>query len=292
MDQAVTGLQRRLEQHLDELPVLPGILTELMALDREDEQYFERLLELIEREPNFSARLLAASNSALRGGQDPITTLRGAVARLGSSGAANLMLGFSVLRVFVPRDAWEQSLWRHAVTVAIGARELAPRCRGEEVLPDQAYAAGLLHDVGRFVLFQEAPEELRRVDEGGWADPEGLLEAEREICGLTHSELGALACAKWKLPESLVEVVRHHHGGLPEDPALVPLVQLIQFADLALFPSAVPGTPGMDQADDETLQSRVHAHLPDFLPLTLAQLRGLIAEVQRDAGDVLAALGV
>lgn len=186
------ALRERLQRHLDELPVLPMVLVRLLALDPDDEHLPDRVVSLIESEPNFSTRVLAAANSAASSPVAHITTLPNAIARIGTTGASNLVLTIGVTRVFVPRDDWEWSLWRHALQVALAAR-------------------ALLHDIGRFVMFQEAPDQLREIDEGTWDSPEQLVSLEREICGVDHAELGALACHVWGLPDEIVDVVRHHH---------------------------------------------------------------------------------
>jgi putative nucleotidyltransferase with HDIG domain len=202
------------------------------------------------------------------------------------------VLGLAVTRVFVPKDAWEKSLWRHAIQVATASRELArhfPETRSD---PEEAYATGLLHDVGRFVLFQEAPEELRRVDESGWDSPDGLLAAERAICGLTHAELGATACSKWGIPELITLSVLHHHA--PEladlDIEVARLVALVHVADMAMFPSAVPGSPSLDEADDETLRTRVLEKLPIWLRMDTIGLRDLLRASSGEAEEMFASL--
>ncbi len=84
----------------------------------------------------------------------------------------------------------------------------------------QAYLSGLLHDIGRFVMFEHAPENLLRVDESHWHSPEELIEADVEVFKFTHSELGFLACSRWGLPGDLAETVRRHHEKL--DGSFVP----------------------------------------------------------------------
>ena len=288
------NLRQRLEQHLNELPSLPTVVAQLMTLDREDEQYFENLLGILESEPSLSARVLAYANSAASGASAPITTLRAALARVGSQRASNLVLSLAVTSVLVPRDEWEKSLWRHAIQVAWAARELARLCDDDDLNPDEAYVCGLLHDVGRFVMFKEAPEQLRQIDEGDWEDGDSLIQMELSICGLVHTELGAVACRQWGLPEPIPRVVEEHHKapGVRLVDKLEKLSALIRVADLAMFPSALPGTPGCQDADDETLRDTVQVYLPPFLPLDLAELRELLQRVSRQSEALAATLGV
>ena len=287
------SLRKQLEQHLDELPVLPTVVSRLMTLDPDGRDYFDNVLELIESEPNFAARILAAANSAASAPSSPVTTLPGAIARLGAGGASRLVIAISITRVFVPRDDWEKSLWRHAIQVAVTTRALAESSSDPEIDPSEAYVCGLLHDVGRFVMFQEAPDQLRQIDEGDWDTPEKLVSQELAICGITHAELGAMACAKWGLPPAIEQMVRHHHRSDPALAGTTPdkLAALVRVADLAMFPSAMPGTPGLAEADDGSI---VHlaGRLPPSIGLTMAELRELIVATTDAAEATCIELGV
>lgn len=268
-------------------------LANLLTLDPGDDNYFDEVLQILEAEPNFSARILIAANSAESAPAQPVTTVSGAVARIGSRGAANLVLALAVTRVFVPRNPWERSLWRHGVQVAHAARAFASHVEGGNVHPDEAYAGGLLHDIGRFVLFQEAPEGLRAVDESDWETPVAMIEQEREICGITHPELGAMACERWRLPEVITRIVREHHENLSErSPAATDeLTQVVQLADLAMFSSA---KSGLESASLDTTDraERLQPHIPSFLSLPGPQLVALMERAEADADEACRTLGI
>lgn len=283
-------LRKRLEKHMAELPSLPTVVSQFMTLDRQDDSYFDKLLTILESDPNLSSRVLASANSAASGSRAPITTLRLALGRVGSQAVSNMVLAMSMTSVFVPRDEWEKSLWRHAVQVATAARELALRSLDVEIDPDEAYACGLLHDIGRFIMFQEAPDQLREIDEADWDEPEGLLERERSICGLTHPDLGALVCRRWGIPETIAQVVQEHHGR--PDGRLAKLTALIQIADIAMFPSAMPGAPELKDAGDKVLRDTVQLRLPPFIQLDVPELRKLLQIVAKKAHTATEALGV
>lgn len=287
-------MKSRLEKYIKELPVLPHAVVRLMSLDPEQDEFFDQLLEIVETEPSYTARILSMANSAASGSQVAVTTPRVALSRIGSRGARDLIVALAVTRVFVPSDDWEKSLWRHSLHVAVAARELARVSDHPELLPDEAFTCGLLHDVGRFVLFQEGPEQLRQVDEGEWDSGVGLLEMEESVCGLTHTDIGALACKHWNLPEVIRECVRNHHG-VPEAALEGPPVMLsatVQVADIAMFSTAMPGTPGLEEADDDTLRERVHAQLPPFLKLSIPKLRALLTAASEEARRSTEALGL
>ena len=291
-----SDIRRRLERHIDNLPVLPLALANLMALDPNHENYFDDVIRILESEPNFAARVLVAANSAESSPVRPVTTLAGAVTRIGSRGATNLVLALSVTKVFVPRDPWERSLWRHGVQVAHAAWSMARLASDDDgINPDEVYAAALLHDLGRFVFFQEAPDQLRAIDEGDWDTPEALVEQELQICGLTHPEVGAMACRKWGLPDIIERVVRQHHDPLPErfvglDEKVVAIVRL---ADLAMFPSVMPGAESLDRSlSEDQMAAFLEKRSPSFLSLSGTQLTRIVEQAVAEADQASQALGI
>ncbi len=287
-------LKRTLIKHLDELPMLPTVVGELMRLDRRNEGYPEQVVQLVESEPNFAARILATANSAASSPSSRVVTLGQAIVRLGAGPAADLVIATAITKVFVPRDDWERSLWRHAIQVAVGCRTLARSLCPGDVDPDTAYTCGLLHDVGRFVMFSEAPLELRRIDEAGFEDAATLIEQEKALCGTTHAELGALACDKWRLAEAVSENARsHHRRALPRPKSdAEKLSALVQSADLLLFASAVPDAPRFEEQDDEAIAGAVASRLPDFLQVSVPRLRKVMERVYVETDVVLERLGI
>lgn len=289
---SVIEMRALLEHHIDRLPVLPTVVARLMVLDREDEGYFEEVLGLVEADPTVAARILAAANAAASSPRDPVASVRVALARLGSRGAARAIMDAGVSKVFIPRTDWEKSLWRHALQVGGALRALADLDPSGSVDRDVAYAVGLLHDVGRLVMFQAAPEVLHQIDEGGLDSPQALVEAERRLCGITHAELGARACRRWGLPDVLVDAVaRHHHPvGNTTDPVGL-LIAMCRFADLAMFPSAMPGTRGLVD-DPEKIEDYLLPRLPPNLAaVDLATLHKVIAETLAATDETGATLG-
>lgn len=276
---------RRLIGRISELPVLPSVLVELLVLDPQADSYPDQVTELISIDPGFSLRVLRAANSADSAPIAPIVSISAAIARIGTVRAARLVLAGGVVRAFVPRDAWERSLWLHALQVGAMSRELAHANPSLGVAPEHAYAAGLLHDVGRFIMFQEAPEQLRDIDEGEWGDAAGLLEIERSVCGIDHCQVGAMACERWGLPIPLIAAVELHHGTPGEPHSTDPLVKVVRAADLSMFPSSIPGQPSFAERSDAEVDATLIPSLPAGIDHDARSLRRLIdqAVIEADA---------
>ncbi|MFO0747817.1 MAG: HDOD domain-containing protein [Myxococcota bacterium] len=246
----------KLQKHLDELPTLPTVLMDLMRSDPNADGYFDRVQRLVSGDPAFATRLLRYANSPASAPMKPIVRVKDALSRLGCAQAVNLVIAASATRVFVPHTPWEKDLWVHAVNVANIAQHLAPCFGPPRIDPEEAYTCGLLHDLGRFVLYLEAPAELRAIDETDWETPLALIEAERRLCGFTHAELGAMAAAKWDLPVTIATVIRLHHsppdsGVTPEQRALIELVRTADWLDISLRKAG-----DWHQLDDDAIHTR------------------------------------
>lgn len=288
-------LEERIRTRISELPVLPTVMGQLMTLDRDAEDYFDRLLEVIESDPTFAARILAGANAATSSPTDPIASVRAALTRLGSAGAASMILALAVSKVFVPRDPWEKSLWRHALQVAAASRLVATHAATDvDLSSDEAYTAGLLHDIGRMVMFLEAPDVLRRVDEGTWNTPNELIDVEMTICGLAHTEIGSMACEQWGLPESLrLAILGHHEPHRDVTLGKVEaLVSTVHFADLAMFPSAVPGSTGWEEATKAEIAESLIPMVPVGITLTPSSLEAIIRTTTVEVEANCRALGI
>jgi len=221
-----------LERKLKDLPLLPAVVSEVLALDAEADDYFDRLLHLAERDPPFAVSVLRCANSASSAPLNAIVSLDQAVTRLGTQRCAGLILALAVIKVFVPRSEAQRNLWIHSLQTALLARMFCQRVPAVKSNPAQAYLCGLLHDIGRFVQFEGAPKDLTRVDDMHWASPQELIDAERSALGYDHSLLGWHACTKWCLPATIGQVVRRHHEVLAaRGRETDELVRVVQWAD-------------------------------------------------------------
>lgn len=241
-----------LEHKLKELPLLPTVLVRLLQLDRNDDKYFEKVYRLSQEDPTFALRIIRLSNSASSAPISPITNLRDAIIRLGVKTVTGLVTSMSALRVFIPTTQGEKNLWIHSIQVAVGARiisrisEITPKLD-----PELAYLCGLMHDIGRFVLFEKESGNLNLVDESNWKSPEQLVTTESKLYGFNHAELGSHVCTKWGLPQVIIDVVSNHHNYelksiKSSNPTLYSLIPIIQVADffsvfMMLNPDALKG---------------------------------------------------
>ena len=200
-----------LESRIDELPLLPSVVAQLVALDPNAEDYFERVTRLASEDPPLAAQLVRIANSPISAPAEPIVSIAPAVTRLGAEFVAGLVTSLAVTRVFVPTTEAQKRLWLHSINVAVAARLFAKHLPEISSLCEAAYLAGLLHDIGRFVMFEHTPDVLQKVEESHWETPDELLQAEVEAFRFNHSELGYRAAVKWTFPELIADTIRYHH---------------------------------------------------------------------------------
>ena len=242
MSSALTELQtstiESLESRLDRIAVLPAVIARLAALDLDSPDANEEIVALVRSDPPLALRLMRLANSALHANAE-IDTIPEAIQRVGTAGLANVILALSVVEVFVPHTRGQRNLWIHSIQTALAARRLAALRPDAGLGMEECFLAGLLHDIGRFVIFEHRPEDMARLDEAEVSNPHELVAAELQVCGFDHATLGYEVCRRWNLPESVCEMVRVHHmygaerRGVP--PEVATLVRLVQEADCLSF---------------------------------------------------------
>jgi len=225
-----------ISKHIDQLPLLPGVVMELLKYDVEDETFYDTLYSLAMSDPPLATFILGYANSASSSPNQSINSLRAALTRVGSHTIVEMITALSVAKVFVPTKAEHRALWQHSIETACIASFICRTSTEIKVEPETAHLAGLLHDIGRFVLFQLAPDALNETDAQGWGTPIELVDVEKAVVGFSHADVGFLACKRLNLPPMICNMVRYHHNykvfNHPKAPLLFrQLVLVIQFAD-------------------------------------------------------------
>ena len=287
---------RDLAARAEQLPLLPTVVLRVLRLDAGSDRYFEELLALAEEDPTFALRLIRLANAPASAPVKPIVTIRQAVTRLGARECAGLVIALAVSRVFVPTTLAQRNLWLHALQVGVAARTIASLMVHPRVEPDQAYLAGLLHDIGRFVMFESATDDLVRVDDTHWHSPQQLMNAEHALLGYDHVQLGVQVCNRWSIPPSITDVIKLHHDyGAPEVVAATPLgalVAAVQFADLlSVRLIDAPQIADLDPLDiaQDLGATCVRSEWPRP-PVAPSVLAPRVATIRDEAGNVAARL--
>jgi putative nucleotidyltransferase with HDIG domain len=190
----------------ERLPVIPRHTKQLLTL-REDEITVSDLETIAGSDPALAGALIQSANSVQHGRMSESTTIRHAIVYLGIATTRRTLLRASFQNLFA--SAGLNSIWKHSMAVASLVRELA-RTK-TEIAPEEAYLAGLVHDVGRLAIttFPSEPRVLEaQFCEGGFP----AVYAESLAYQADHAELGAKLLQLWKFPRAIVDAVRFHHN--------------------------------------------------------------------------------
>jgi HD-like signal output (HDOD) protein len=192
-----------------DLPALPHAATTALALARKPDTDAAELCDLIATDVGLAARILRIANSAAYVRRAPARTVQDAVLALGLRKTCDVLVAACFRQLYTVPGGQVQTLWHHALAVAIATEELARTTR--RLQPGIGFLPGLFHDVGRiaFLLADEISVEVIQglVDAG--AGTRAVLE--EEWYGFDHAETGAILVADWGLDADQCDAIRWHH---------------------------------------------------------------------------------
>jgi HD-like signal output (HDOD) protein len=170
------------------------------------------IAQVISQDTNLSARLLKMVNSSFYGLRGKVDTISRAITIIGTSDLRNLAVTTATVEVFtgIPSELVNMNqFWRNSVSTGVIAKELASR--SHVLHPERFFVMGMLHDVGKLVIYQALPEQARDLHYVIDGDETLLLGAEQDLLGFTHQEVGYELFKLWRLPESVCAAARYHH---------------------------------------------------------------------------------
>jgi putative nucleotidyltransferase with HDIG domain len=204
---------RRILERVENVPALPEVVTRILTLLDDPSASAHRLAEVIGQDQSMVSTILKLVNSPFYGLSGRVVSIQHAVVLLGFRAIRNVALSSVLMKVFgdSERDSRfnRRDLWRHTVSCAIGARMMAGKLRCAD--PEEAFLAGLLHDMGLVILDQYFHAEFRRVLDLVESGDCTIRQAERNVFGHDHAAVGALLARKWNFPEPVCDAIACHH---------------------------------------------------------------------------------
>jgi len=216
---------------LTTIGTLPEVTVQIIKTVEDPRSSAGQLHEIVRHDPALVTRILKVVNSSFYGLPGQIASIERAIVLLGLNGVKNLAVAASLGQLFRGVKLCEpfgaRDLWNHCIAVAVGSREFA-KAAGMP-LADEAFLAGMIHDVGLLVQVQLWPEKLRQVcqetkDSGG-----NFCENERRLIGVDHQQLGRAVAEKWRFPKSCQDVAGLHHQ--PASGEHLAMVGVVRVAD-------------------------------------------------------------
>jgi len=198
---------------VNNLPPMPQVMHKARDIIQNPGSSLKDLGDLIETDQALAMKVLRLANSAYYGRMGKVSSVQEAAVVLGLRILSELItvafmskvLGSSLKGYGLPAE----SLWRHSLAVAVGSRIIADKKYA--ALSNEAFSAGLVHDVGKLILdryiYERKKEFLKFFADGGQA----FLIAEKEILGFDHAEIASEICKRWNFPRSISVAVKYHH---------------------------------------------------------------------------------
>lgn len=208
-------LEKKLLRMVEKMPAFPKSVTRVMELTSDINCSPKELVQVIEHDPVMTMKILKLVNSAYFGLSRKIININHSVVFVGLNTIKNLALSIATVGILPQKNSAGYNINKfllHSLTTGSVAKLLSKRLDVPELEATDYFVAGLLHDFGKSVLAQFMPLEFKKALKMAADGDIPLDEAEAEVIGADHTQIGAMLIEKWQLPEDLLVVVREHHA--------------------------------------------------------------------------------
>ena len=256
------------------LPSLPEIYLEIADALQSPVASAQRIAEIASKDPALSAKLLQLSNSAYFGFSRKVFSVDEAVQLLGVNVIQSLAMAVPIFSSYNRRKCPNfpvDQIWDHSAQTGAIGRRIFHHHLGDSHLAEQAFCAGILHDIGKIILADGLPEEYAAVLQESRETNRPLFEVERKYFYATHAEVGAYLLALWGLPVPLVEAVACHHHPRRCGTRELCLAGVVHIANALQHSQAIHPEIVASQVDTDYLK---HVQLESQYELWRAELLG------------------
>lgn len=263
-------------KHIANLPTLPTVASRLMRIVHDPETSAEEIAALVSQDVSLSAKILRLANSAFYGIPRSINSMNNAVVVLGNKIIQTMVLGLTVFDMFgdSPEESRlfdRNSFWNHSLKCATTAKLLAFQCRKTVSLdPEEAFCAGLLHDIGKIVMEQYLHRDFHLALRAARDEKRSLFDVENEYLGYDHCDVAEWLTSTWSLPEGIEMSVIYHHTPeqAPQCSGAVTLCCIADYLSQPGIPASFPPdvelmleSSGLDRGKVEEAMSQVPEQL-------------------------------
>ncbi|MCC7204657.1 MAG: HDOD domain-containing protein [Phycisphaeraceae bacterium] len=262
-------------QEISHIATLPEVTLKIIRLVEDADSTAQDLNKVITNDPALGARILKVVNSAFYGLPGQIGSLNRAIVLLGLNAVKNIAIAASLAKLFrggqISPHFNARDLWTHSIAVGAATRMLAEKIGLG--LPDEAFLAGLIHDLGIMVEMQARRPKFVEVIEKLQLEPAlPQRQVETEIIGANHEQFGAGLCSTWKFPINFVQVTGYHHRPMEVAQNSRMLTALVHVADILV------AQPPLGYVRDVEI-SEVNPDVLKLLNLTPARLAEVVEKV-------------
>ncbi len=223
-------------EHSGPMASLPEVFYRVNEAVEDPECSFAEIAHIIGQDSALSARLLKVVNSPFYGFDQKIETIIHAITIIGMAQLRDLVLATVFLNKFRGLSSQEMDMkefWLHNIACGLMARVMATFCHEKGV--ERYYVLGLIHDIGRLLMFLVIPEQMNQALQQAKLEERLLHEVEKEMFGFDHSQVGCLLIQSWKLPDLFQSAVQHCHDSmfdadLPVETAILHISDIVVHA--------------------------------------------------------------
>lgn len=217
-----------------EFATLPPVATKILKLLENDNTDFRDIARIVEADASLTLKLLKVANSPLYATRTEVSSVQQAIVTLGLNRLSNIVLGISIFsRFFLSSQKHAadiiQKFWWHSSCTGMVAKSLATKLN--RFFKENEFIGGLLHDIGKLAMIQYSSQMFRTVIEQVEKNNMMDIEAEQNVYGVNHIEIGKSIAEHWKLPHELTSIISGHNNpsSLEENRELTAIVR---FADI------------------------------------------------------------
>ena len=222
-----------------DLPAMPETVSEVLSMTDDPEVAMADVSLVIQKDPSLTAKILRVSNSPFYGMKQYVGTPKLALVILGVREVRNIVLGISVFESLgnaKTKVLFGKGFWEHSIKVAALSKKLGLYLKLG--LQGEDFIAGLLHDIGKMILWRQMGNEYRQVYNSAGGHGDSLRIAEFEKYGFDHSDAAMALTARWNLPMTLSEALYYHHNREDKhikDAKDSKLAAIVRISDLAIY---------------------------------------------------------
>jgi putative nucleotidyltransferase with HDIG domain len=205
-------ISKRILKSIQTLPPFPATIQKVMALAGDPDSSLTELVAVVRFDQAITANILRICNSAYFGLRRPVDNVNDAIMYMGKKNVLRAVMTAGLSRYFRTQKGYDVKggdLWEHAVAVAL----MAQICAAKMSRPDdpRLFTAAILHDIGKMVLGEFVHESWQKIQELVEKQRYSFLEAEEEVIGVNHAELGGEVARIWKFPDEILKAIAFHH---------------------------------------------------------------------------------
>jgi putative nucleotidyltransferase with HDIG domain len=278
-EQVLAGINR--------LEPLPITVQKLLASLGQDSVNFKEIASTAEYDGAVAANILRVANSAAFGGRFHIESLRDAIVRLGTTTLLDIILGDYLRAVKAPAplyDLTEDDLWLHGATASLAVKAMMQETRSPAI-PKVATIAALVHDIGKLIMVRYLKADVSTILSLCEEKNITFVEAEEEIFGCNHAQVGGVIARKWAFPEPITQAIESHHDISSAETA--PIVDAVMLANLAAKSVGVGlGAAGLNMRMDYSGSRQRLGLTMEGFERACAQTQFWVIELKRNYGMV------